>query len=297
MSSTKSDVALRMRHLRQALGGIRQEDMARQMDGISRSVLANVESERQFPSRNLLEALAEHFNVNGFWLLFGEGEMFRSDVVAHKAWRIRLEDRLRYDGKALRIEHPDLLDMREPPEAGPEPDVPLSPRQHVELVWERFETVRDAKPQPLKAALKSEGMVELPLHDLRAAAGRSGRLVDELPEHLGNYSMSEALLHRVLHINPAHALLVIVDGPSMEPDFNDGELVIADTSVNHVPADAVYFFSIGDEHFLKRLQRLPGGGLKMLSSNKDFESYTLTAEQLAQLRIIGRIGVHARMVR
>jgi phage repressor protein C with HTH and peptisase S24 domain len=59
-------------------------------------------------------------------------------------------------------------------------------------------------------------------------------------------------------------------GDSMRGMFNPGDPLIVDRGVTTVEYDAVYFFRVGDEGFIKRLQRVPGQGLIAISQNKEY---------------------------
>ena len=139
------------------------------------------------------------------------------------------------------------------------------------------------------------GITRLPVYDLRASAG-SGAVTDSTPEHLGDYEVSSELLRRVWNLQPGSTWIFIVQGPSMEPDFRSGEAVFADTSAQRVTADGFYVFEIGDERFFKELQRLPKNRLKVISRNPMYEPWFIEPEQLPELKIMGHVKVHGRLV-
>jgi phage repressor protein C with HTH and peptisase S24 domain len=61
----------------------------------------------------------------------------------------------------------------------------------------------------------------------------------------------------------------------MRPVFKPGDPLIVDTGHTTISFDAVYFFRVDGEGFVKRLQRVPGEGIRVLSSNKAYESWTV----------------------
>jgi phage repressor protein C with HTH and peptisase S24 domain len=70
--------------------------------------------------------------------------------------------------------------------------------------------------------------------------------------------------------------------------FNPGDPLVVDLSVTTVDYDAVYFFRVGNEGFIKRLQRIPGEGLRVLSANRDhYEPWTIRPDM--DFQVIGRV--------
>lgn len=68
--------------------------------------------------------------------------------------------------------------------------------------------------------------------------------------------------------------LKIVTGfdDSMLGMFNNGDPLIVDVGITTIDSDAPYFFRVGKVGFIKRLQRVPGVGLRAISSNKEYET-------------------------
>jgi phage repressor protein C with HTH and peptisase S24 domain len=67
-------------------------------------------------------------------------------------------------------------------------------------------------------------------------------------------------------------------GDSMIGMFNSGDPLIIDVGVKVVDRDSPYFFRVGNEGFIKRLQRVPGVGLRAISTNKEYETWTITED-------------------
>lgn len=76
-------------------------------------------------------------------------------------------------------------------------------------------------------------------------------------------------------------------GDSMRPMFNSGDPLLLDSGVKSVEFDAIYFFRVGDEGFIKRLQRIPGDGIRAISENKSYESWTIREDM--DFEIFGQI--------
>ena len=57
--------------------------------------------------------------------------------------------------------------------------------------------------------------------------------------------------------------------------FNPGDPLLVDKGVTRCDVDGVYFFSVDGEGFIKRLQRIPGEGILVISENKKYRDWTI----------------------
>jgi len=94
---------------------------------------------------------------------------------------------------------------------------------------------------------------------------------------------------RLKRLQPNKLAAMKVDGESMEPFIWDGETVIVDTSQNTVKDGKVYAMWYDGGERVKRLYRLPGGGLRIDSDNPKHSSIEVHADHLEGIRIIGRV--------
>lgn len=76
-------------------------------------------------------------------------------------------------------------------------------------------------------------------------------------------------------------------GDSMRPMFNPGDPLIVDAGVKSVNFDAVYFFRVGNEGFIKRLQRVPGKGLLAISENSAYRDWVI--DESMDFEVFGRV--------
>jgi len=86
---------------------------------------------------------------------------------------------------------------------------------------------------------------------------------------------------------PDNLVIVTALGDSMEPLFSDRDQLFMDTGVKVAEIDAVYGFEYMGEFYLKRLQRIPGNGLRAISDNLSYEKFDI--EHKEQFYIHGRI--------
>ncbi len=131
--------------------------------------------------------------------------------------------------------------------------------------------------------------------DTGGAMGHGFNLTDHPPGHIKSWRVT----HEWLRLNvPSHtgvANLAIVTGfgPSMKPMFNPGDPLLVDTGVKVIDHEGVYFFRVGDEGFIKLIQRVPefdgpGVRLRVISKNPDFPPYDLSPKN-AHFEVLGKV--------
>ena len=119
--------------------------------------------------------------------------------------------------------------------------------------------------------------------------GASGLVLRDQPGVIESWRVTPEWLHKnVRHHSGAKNLCIVTGfGDSMRPMFNPGDPLLVDAGVRSVEFDAIYFFRIGDEGFIKRLQRIPGEGIRAISANKEYESWTVTRDM--DFEVFGRV--------
>lgn len=127
-------------------------------------------------------------------------------------------------------------------------------------------------------SLVSDDFVCIPLFDVQASCG-NGACVD-------NASVCDLIrvnrpwISRHCGVANQRALnLISITGDSMMPTLKDGDFVVIDTSAKNIYTDAMYAFNLGDDLFVKRIQRI-GRGLRIISDNPAYEPFTLSADEL-----------------
>ena len=125
-------------------------------------------------------------------------------------------------------------------------------------------------------------------HDIRGAMGNGLVLRGESGQITG-WKVTPEWLSKNLPSNTGNKNLTIVTGfgDSMQGMFNSGDPLIVDVGVKTLEYDGVYFFRIGDEGFIKTLQRIPGEGIRVISENKKYETWTITKEM--DFEVLGRV--------
>ena len=93
-----------------------------------------------------------------------------------------------------------------------------------------------------------------------------------------------------ISFSAAHNLAIISgDGDSMAGTFNDGDPLLVDRGIHEVRSDAIYVFSLDGDLFVKRLQRLTDGALRMIADNPLYPPVLIEGAALEKLHIHGRV--------
>lgn len=94
---------------------------------------------------------------------------------------------------------------------------------------------------------------------------------------------------RQQRLKPGKLAAMRASGESMEPTIHDGDSLLVDTSQTQVTDGKVYALWYDGGERVKRLFRLPGGGLRIKSDNPGFDSIELPPDSREHVRIIGRV--------
>ena len=92
------------------------------------------------------------------------------------------------------------------------------------------------------------------------------------------------------HTGVANLCIVTGFGDSMRPTFNAGDPLLVDRGITTCEHDAIYFFRVGNEGFIKRLQRIPTAGgvlIRAKSKNADYDSFDIT--ETMDFQVLGKV--------
>jgi phage repressor protein C with HTH and peptisase S24 domain len=126
----------------------------------------------------------------------------------------------------------------------------------------------------------NDGAFELPLfRDVIGSMGKGVVLRDQ-PGQITTMRVTEEWLQKNVprHSGKDNLCVITGFGDSMLGMFNSGDPLLVDAGVRSCDHDGVYFFKVGLEGFVKRLQRIPGQGIRVISENKKYESWTITED-------------------
>jgi phage repressor protein C with HTH and peptisase S24 domain len=122
-----------------------------------------------------------------------------------------------------------------------------------------------------------------------AGAMGNGLVLQDRAGIIGGWNVSREWLKLNVPYCSSISNLAIVTGfgDSMKGMFNPGDPLLIDTGIKSLDSDGVYFFRVGNEGFIKRLQRIPGDGVLVASSNKEYRDWFIKPEM--DFEIFGRV--------
>ena len=126
---------------------------------------------------------------------------------------------------------------------------------------------------------ESEDVAILQYHETGGAMG-TGVILRDQPGEIHSWHVSPEWIAKNVrsHTGAANLCIVTGFGDSMQPLYNPGDPLLVDRGVTSAEHDGIYFFRIGNEGFIKRLQRIPGIGLMAISDNKLYEKWVITQD-------------------
>ncbi len=130
--------------------------------------------------------------------------------------------------------------------------------------------------------------VELPFYKEVELSAGNGSIVQR--ESSGfKLRFAKSTLRRY-NIQPDMAACVVVSGNSMEPVLPDRATVGIDTANTRIKDGDMYAIDHGGMLRVKVLYRLPGGGLRLRSFNRDeYPDEDYPAEQANEVKVLGRV--------
>lgn len=127
------------------------------------------------------------------------------------------------------------------------------------------------------------------LKEVELSAGQGVTAVE--PSHRKKIRFGKATLRRQ-NVQPDEAVCVTVSGNSMEPVLPHGSTVGINTGATAVVDGKMYAINHGGQLRVKTLYRLPGGGIRMRSFNRDDhpdEEYSAEQMVVNEIRILGKV--------
>jgi phage repressor protein C with HTH and peptisase S24 domain len=130
--------------------------------------------------------------------------------------------------------------------------------------------------------------IVIPQFNTGGAMG-GGLVLRDQPGVIQSWHVSEEWIEKNIksHTGAENLCIVTGFGDSMKGMFNSGDPLVIDKGITSVDFDAVYFFRVEEEGFIKRLQRIPGEGVRVLSENKKYDSWTIKPGM--DFQVFGRV--------
>lgn len=156
-------------------------------------------------------------------------------------------------------------------------------------VGDLFSSLSDSVPLPAFPVPPREGVL-IPRFENPAGMGR-GIERHEADLLVGHMTVNAEWIRQNLPgiSSPKNLNIMVAAGDSMSPTINDGDLVLIDRGVRELHLDAIYVFRMGDELYIKTLQRMPGESIRVISDNKKYEPFNVGAADRQELEVLARV--------
>ncbi len=136
--------------------------------------------------------------------------------------------------------------------------------------------------------------VFIPRYNVKAAAGHGSAIEGEKP--MFSMSFRRYWIENYLRVDPRDLSVLSVKGDSMEGILNDRDVIL----VNHAdrqPTSGLYVLRLDEDLIVKRVQKLPGSKLKILSANEVYEPFVIDMNSPeVDFAVIGRVVWFGRQI-
>ncbi len=133
-----------------------------------------------------------------------------------------------------------------------------------------------------------EDYVLVPQYDVEVSAGGGSQNDHELP--LSHLAFLKSWLVGKKHLQKGELFVVTVRGDSMEPELSEGDIVLVDRSRQEISEDGLFVVRMSSWLYVKRIQRLPGGQIRVLSNNPKYAPMEVDAGTPDQeFQVIGKV--------
>ncbi|WP_367598028.1 S24 family peptidase [Pseudomonas fulva] len=143
---------------------------------------------------------------------------------------------------------------------------------------------------PTRAA-KDKNFVLIPYLDIAGSMGHGKvapemhiEVIRDMTVHLDWLRMQGLTFSKVENL-----AIITGDGDSMSGTFADGDALLVDRGISEVRTDAIYVFTLEGDLYIKRLQRLTGGQLRMISDNPIYPPITIDESMIERMHIQARV--------
>ena len=141
-----------------------------------------------------------------------------------------------------------------------------------------------------KQVMESLGFITIPHFNIAASMG-AGRVPEHSVEIIRDMTIHlDWLRTQGLAFSGIENLAIITgDGDSMDGTFRDGDSLLVDRGITDIRTDAIYVFTLDGDLFIKRLQRMTGGSLRMISDNPVYPPIIIEGADLEKVHIHARV--------
>lgn len=137
--------------------------------------------------------------------------------------------------------------------------------------------------------------VAVPRLNVEASAGSGTLATQEDEEANGVLAFRREWLRRS-GIAPHAAQALTARGDSMEPTICDGDILLADTSIDRIIDNGIYVVVLAGLIMVKRVHPTRDGAVTLISDNPHYPDETVPADEVADLTVAGRVRWFGRSI-
>ncbi|MCK0548839.1 XRE family transcriptional regulator [Pseudomonas syringae] len=146
-------------------------------------------------------------------------------------------------------------------------------------------------PVDSRTVMQSLGFITIPHLDVAASMGSGNvppdsqiEVIKDITVHLDWLKTQGLTFSRIENL-----AIITGDGDSMDGTFRDGDSLLVDRGITEIRTDAVYVFTLDGDLYIKRLQRMTGGALRMISDNPLYPAIIIEGADLTKVHIQARV--------
>ncbi len=122
-----------------------------------------------------------------------------------------------------------------------------------------------------------------------ASAG-NGYINNPFPEVIRSIEIPESRIYELFGRKTLDGVVIInADGDSMVPTLNPKDLLFVDTKNTCFTGDGIYIFNFEDSTFIKRLQRVKGRKLAVISDNGFYPPFYIEDHEMHEVYFHGKL--------
>ncbi|HHR6130133.1 TPA: LexA family transcriptional regulator [Providencia alcalifaciens] len=122
-----------------------------------------------------------------------------------------------------------------------------------------------------------------------ASAG-NGYINNPFPEIIRSIEIPKERVYELFGRNSLDGVVIInADGDSMSPTLNPKDLLFIDTKIEQFTGDGIYVFNFEGSTFIKRLQRVKGRKLAVMSDNEFYPPFYIEDHEMHELYFHGKL--------
>lgn len=134
-----------------------------------------------------------------------------------------------------------------------------------------------------------EGIINIPRMELGVSAGADGMTASEETQE-GEWPFPEPYYRRMIGHDPSQVVMVNVIGDSMVPTLAPNDVVAVLVADSQKPSDGLWVVRFGEEVYVKRIQRVSGTTLAVISDNPAYRALEVDfSEEQSDFALVGRV--------